>query len=96
MCDQLIAENRIELITSKYDIKENTEAEVSVKTAHASYANSFFGEIGWLVSRGQLNVRRTPELFFARLGASVGFGVMIGTLFLFPKNTLNGIQHRMR
>lgn len=33
--------------------------------------------------RSLLNIVRTPELFLARLGASVGFGVMLGTLFLF-------------
>jgi ATP-binding cassette subfamily G (WHITE) protein 2 len=95
LCDQLIVENRLELLTGKYEIKDTSVVGTNTEGAHQSYANSFFKEIAVLVSRGVLNVKRTPELFFARLGASTGFGVMIGTLFLFSENTLSGIQHKM-
>ena len=94
LCDQLIVENRLDIVTSKYESQDKTIVDGKDELLKASYANSFLNEIAVLVSRGQLNVRRTPELFFARLGASTGFGVMIGTLFLFTPNTLTGVQHR--
>ena len=62
----------------------------------ANYANNFFSEVLILSSRSLMNIMRTPELFFARLGASVGFGVMLGTLFLFSDSqTAEGLQHRL-
>lgn len=81
--------------------KSTTTATSTATTLSASshsenvYANSLWGDFAVLFSRSFLNVLRTPELFFARLGASIGFGVMIGTLFLFTPDTLLGVQHRM-
>lgn len=64
LCDQLILENRLELVTSKYEIKDTSVVGATNEGANAvSYANSFFKEIAVLVSRGVLNVQRTPELF---------------------------------
>jgi len=96
LCDQLIKENRLDLVTSKYESHDTTVAVSDISTdITLSFVNSFFKEVFILAHRGQLNVRRTPELFIARLGASTGFGVMIGTLFLFTEDTITGLQHRL-
>lgn len=78
LCDQLIKENRLDLITNKHEPNTVTVSGATDIGITPSYPNSFLNEIGILIHRGQVNVRRTPELFVARLGASTGFGVMIG------------------
>ena len=71
------------------DVKTSNTQALSI------YANDFFTEIGILFSRSLINFIRVPELFFARVGASCGFGVMLGTLFLFSDTSQGGLQNRM-
>lgn len=88
--------DRIEILTRNY--LENVETTTTfTPTAEGidNYANSFFVEVFILSSRALKNVFRTPELFFARIGAAVGFGVQVGTLFLFPESTITGLQHKL-
>jgi len=100
LCDSLIAENRLSILTSKYQSTSTTSDQHQNNTNNevvpsVVYANSFLQEVGILSSRAFKNVLRTPELFVARLGASLGFGVLLGTLFLDTKDDLLGLQHRL-
>jgi len=99
LCDALIADNRLELVTAKYASPESAHSgdsdQVITELALPVYANSFLEESAILTSRAFKNVLRTPELFFARMGASVGFGVMLGTLFLNTQDNVLGLQHRL-
>jgi len=58
----------------------------------ADYANSFISETWILMKRNFINVVRTKELFFARLGLSAMMGLVMGSTFLFAKHdTQEGI-----
>ena len=99
LCDTLIADNRISLVTDKWQQPESGggggEGETFSDVEVPVYANSLLQESLILTSRAFKNVLRTPELFFARMGASVGFGVMLGTLFLNTSDDILGLQHRL-
>ena len=60
LCDQLITENRLEIVTNIYEQKDNVIATDTTNgnAAVPSYANSFLKEVMVLAHRGQLNVRR--------------------------------------
>lgn len=92
LTDRLSSEDKLSIVTSKYDGDSSRGiAEIGDSDA-ASYANGSLAEIWILLKRALLNFQRTKELFFARLGACVGFGVLIGTLFKqtdVPMNNLN-------
>ena len=99
LSDQLIIENRVNILTDKYQLSESTlNRDISTIThtdhAVASYANSFLGDLMFLSERAFLNVLRTKELFVARLGASIFFGIQIGTLFLKTDEDDDGLRFR--
>jgi len=100
MCDQLIKDSKLNIATNNYAGEADTETSsadglTTESQAAPQYANSFVGEIAILFSRAMKNVVRTPELFFARVGASTGFGILLGTLFLNTQDDLLGLQHRL-
>lgn len=103
--DQLEAEGRLELVTDKHRELETVQSALIANGVKAyvgknipvsidSYANSLAGDTMILFERALLNILRTKEHFFARLGASVFFGVQMGTLFLFTNQNAQGIQFR--
>jgi hypothetical protein len=94
----LINDDNLDLVTRPYAETAEISTAVSSKISESvevMYANGFFGDVWILMSRSILNVLRTPELFFARVGASIGFGVLIGTLFLNTEDTVFGLDHRL-
>jgi hypothetical protein len=107
LCDQLQADGKLELVTSKYGNNEDgsrrDDPATVVSTATVAddgdsetfaYANSVFGDVVTLSSRALMNVIRTKELFFARLGSAIFFAVQLGTLFLNTDETDTGLRHR--
>lgn len=98
MCDQLIKDAKLSIATNNYSTGEDTETSSTTEdltSESPQYANSYVSEIGILLSRAMKNVIRTPELFFARIGASTGFGILLGTLFLNTQDDMLGLQHRL-
>ena len=102
LCDKLRQEGRLELLTDKFRTDKVQSAPSALTTdddeavpLEANYANSLLGDVSILSRRALINVTRTPELFVARLGATVFFGVMIGTLFLFTSDDTRGLQFRV-
>lgn len=96
LCDTLQADKKLELITSKFEhgppsMKSLIEGEV----AGDNYANDIFTESLVLMKRALTNILRTPELFLARIGASIFFGILIGTLFLNSDNSMEGLSHQV-
>mmetsp|Transcript_34172 Transcript_34172/g.49668 ORF Transcript_34172/g.49668 Transcript_34172/m.49668 type:complete len:600 (+) Transcript_34172:44-1843(+) len=83
LTDRLATDNNLVLVTGKYDgdSSRNVDNNISEPNSQVSYANSLLGECGILLNRALLNMWRTKELFLARMGAVVFFGVLIGTLF---------------
>lgn len=85
LTDRLAADGQLALVTGQFSgaaaAIEGEAAAGSGSGSEAAYANSLAGETWILLRRALLNMRRTKELFLARLGAVVFFGVLIGTLF---------------
>ena len=61
---------------------------------YVEYANELIPEIRILIRRATLNFLRTPEVFQARIGASVIFGTLVGTLFYNTQNNALGVSNR--
>ncbi|XP_077234063.1 ABC transporter G family member STR2-like [Tasmannia lanceolata] len=59
------------------------------------FANSFLAEIWVLTRRNFTNIRRTPELFLSRQMVLTLMGLMMATMFLKPKDDLQGITNRL-
>lgn len=72
-------------------------APANMKYQHLGpkFANSFFSEIWVLMRRNFINIRRTPELFLSRLVVLTVMGFLMATLFLHPKENLQGITNRL-
>jgi len=58
------------------------------------YSNSLLREIKILNNRQFKSVFRSPDVFRLRLGACVGFGLLLGTFFLDTQNDQDGVQDR--
>ena len=58
------------------------------------YAHTIPEEIQILTKRAFMNFFRTPEVFQARIGASIIFGILEGTLFFMTKNNSEGVSKR--
>ena len=85
LTDKLSADNRLDIIASKYNEVEETSAVEVVRDTNSvptQYDNGLVYEVLILMHRANANVMRTKELFGGRLGAAIGFGVLVGTLFL--------------
>ncbi|XP_057805172.1 ABC transporter G family member STR2-like [Salvia miltiorrhiza] len=59
------------------------------------FANSFIPEMWILMRRNFTSIRRTPELFLSRLVVLTVMGIMMGTMFLKPKDDPQGITNRL-
>lgn len=59
------------------------------------FVNSFFSETWILMRRNFINIMRTPELFLSRLVVLSAMGIMMATMFLHPKENLQGITNRL-
>lgn len=81
LTDRLSSDGQLALVTSKFSGAAVQDAAAAGSTSEAAYANSLAVETCILLQRALLNMSRTKELFLARLGAVVFFGVLIGTLF---------------
>ncbi|XP_077223793.1 ABC transporter G family member STR2-like [Tasmannia lanceolata] len=57
------------------------------------FANSFLTEIWVLMRRNFTNIRRTPELFLSRQMVLIFMGLMMATMFLKPKENMQGITN---
>ena len=91
LCDRLREEDKLDLIiidTANVGKMDTTFGGDEVATA--SYANNFFMETYYLFRRNLTNILRVKELFFARIGACLGFGFLIGSLFYNRPSTLEG------
>ncbi|XXG49049.1 hypothetical protein AAC387_Pa02g3333 [Persea americana] len=61
----------------------------------AKFANSYFSEIWVLMRRNFTNIRRTPELFLSRQMVLTIMGVMMATMFMKPKDDMQGLTNRL-
>jgi ATP-binding cassette subfamily G (WHITE) protein 2 len=59
------------------------------------WANELLPETYLLMQRTCMNVIRTPELFAARAGLCIFFGIIMGTLFLDSGDDTTGISNRI-
>ncbi|KAF3623170.1 ABC transporter G family member 19 [Capsicum annuum] len=90
--------------SSDYTVNENdylTPYDFADDTNHSAhdlgpkFANSFFTETWILMRRNFINIMRTPELFLSRLVVLTAMGIMMATMFLRPKENLQGITNRL-
>lgn len=101
LCDRLAIEDRLFIAVDKYKTDDKIQASITmsedVESAPlvGSYANSLVKDVAILSHRALINIVRTPELFVARLGATVGFGVMLGTLFYNTGDDDIGFRYRI-
>ena len=102
LSDILISMDKLSLMTSNYQPSKSSSIDISPSTSipnkdsttSSSYANSVMVELYLLTERAWKNIYRTPELFYSRLVFFVIFSILLGTLFLFTKETMLGVQHR--
>nr|XP_009397787.1 PREDICTED: ABC transporter G family member 6-like [Musa acuminata subsp. malaccensis] len=59
------------------------------------FANSYSAEAWTLMRRNFINIRRTPELFLSRQMVLTVMGFMMATMFLRPKDDLQGVSNRL-
>ncbi|XP_009768119.1 ABC transporter G family member STR2-like isoform X2 [Nicotiana tabacum] len=90
--------------SSDYTVNENDYLTPNDLTPHNNhsihdlgpkFANSFFSETWILMRRNFINIRRTPELFLSRLVVLTAMGIMMATMFLHPKDNIQGITSRL-
>ncbi|XP_060180599.1 ABC transporter G family member STR2-like [Lycium barbarum] len=90
--------------SSDYTVNENdylTPTDFAINTNHSfhdpgpKFTNSFFSETWILMRRNFINIMRTPELFLSRLVVLTAMGIMMATMFLHPKENLQGITNRL-
>jgi len=84
-----IAKGRL-MSTSGYVEHCNDSATLILK-----FANSRWHEIGVLIWRCIANIRRTPELFYTRLGTVIGSGLLLSTIFWQLDHSPKGLQERL-
>lgn len=63
--------------------------------SEARFANSYLAEIWVLMRRNFTNIRRTPELFLSRQIVLTVMGVMMATMFVHPKDNMQGLTNRL-
>ncbi|KAI9390839.1 hypothetical protein POPTR_007G004800v4 [Populus trichocarpa] len=85
--------------SSDYTVNENDYLTPNVpQKTHLlgpKFTNSFFSETWILMRRNFKNIRRTPELFLSRLMVLTVMGFMMATMFMHPKQDLQGITNRL-
>lgn len=87
--------------SSDYTVNENDYLTPSVPSNNKAeqlgpkFANSFFSETWIHMRRNFQNIRRTPELFLSRLVVLTVMGFMMATMFMHPKQNVQGITNRL-
>ncbi|KAK9163471.1 hypothetical protein Syun_004373 [Stephania yunnanensis] len=88
--------------SSDYTVVENDymtpgvgAASLNLRLLGPKFANSFFSEILIHMRRNFTNIYRTPELFLSRQMVLTAMGVMMATMFINPKNDMQGITDRL-
>ncbi|XP_027362845.1 ABC transporter G family member 17-like [Abrus precatorius] len=84
--------------SSDYTVNENdylTPQNGTKEHLGSKFANPYLVETWILMRRNFINIRRTPELFLSRLMVLTFMGFMMATLFLRPKESLQGITNRL-
>ncbi|KAH7566789.1 hypothetical protein JRO89_XS08G0235400 [Xanthoceras sorbifolium] len=87
--------------SSDYTVNENDYLTPEIMSNSVAqylgpkFTNSFFSETWMLMRRNFKNIRRTPELFLSRLMVLTVMGLMMATMFLKPKNDVQGITNRL-
>ena len=97
LCDMLIKSNKLEIAvidTAQKKSNDRAQTDLSVIDGNIT-ANNYFYETYIIYSRNLKNIIRTKELFLARIGASVGFGFLIGSLFYRRPLTDVGVTERV-
>jgi ABC-type multidrug transport system permease subunit len=97
LCDMLIKNEKLDLAIVDTERKEKNDksiAELSIADDKTT-ANNYFYETYIIFSRNLKNIIRTKELFLARIGAAVGFGFLIGSLFYRRPLTDVGVTERV-
>jgi ATP-binding cassette subfamily G (WHITE) protein 2 len=99
LCDELKNRGELDLAivdTASADTSGNSDGSCfDDDEATHSHANNYFYETHLILRRNLTNIFRTKELFFARIGACVGFGIMIGSLFYKRPRTAEGVIERV-
>jgi ABC-type multidrug transport system permease subunit len=97
LCDMLIKNEKLDLAivdTERKETNDKSIAELSIADDKTT-ANNYFYETYIIFSRNLKNIIRTKELFLARIGAAVGFGFLIGSLFYRRPLTDVGVTERV-
>ena len=99
LCDTLKTNNQIDLAIVD-TVVATVADEISTASAtkvimDTSTANNYFYETYLLFIRNFTNIVRTKELFLARIGAVVGFGFLVGSLFYRRPRTDVGVTERV-
>ena len=97
LCDALLADDLLDLAiidTVQKHSNSKTHNALSINDDSVT-ANNFFYETYIIFSRNLKNILRTKELFFARLGSSMGFGFLMGSLFYRRAETDVGVNERI-
>ncbi|XP_058069509.1 ABC transporter G family member STR2-like [Magnolia sinica] len=89
--------------SSDYTVNENDYLTPSISAKYngarhhlgPKFSNSFFPEIWVLIRRNFINIRRTPELFLSRQMVLTVMGIMMATMFINPKENMQGITNRI-
>jgi ATP-binding cassette subfamily G (WHITE) protein 2 len=97
ICDTLKTNGNLDLaiIDTTLSTQASDSASFDDDMSSINYANNFFYETHIIFKRNLKNILRTKELFFARVGASIGFGLMIGSLFYKRPATAEGVTERV-
>jgi hypothetical protein len=89
--------------SSDYTVNENDyltpdnapKNSMAHKHLGPKFVNSFISETTILMRRNFKNIHRTPELFLSRLVVLTIMGFMMATMFIRPKDDLQGITNRI-
>lgn len=96
LCDTLKANDQLDLAVVNTEMeKSNRDSAGTTVPDDYSFANNYFYETYLLIHRNVKNIIRTKELFLARLGSSVGFGFLMGSLFYNLAETDEGVAERV-
>jgi len=99
LCDELKDKNQLDIISKYYNSNKFVNGDEKLLSnddgnEEVTIANSILGDVYILCERAQINILRTKELFFARIGSALFFSTLIGTLFLKLGNSHDDIQFK--
>ena len=98
LCDTLTESSQLDMVVVDTvsmkmtdSAKDESMKQPSEGVAAAAYANGYLYETAILFHRNLTNIIRVKELFMARIGACMGFGFIIGSLFYQRPPTDEGV-----